>query len=172
MPYEPTRWLPDPMSPVSLPARGSMSLYVHKPHPHVPRDTNEAHRQEMASSSFNTRLAVWLTQHVGSMLCAYAFAGIGIGSLVGVFTGNALLAGVFGSLSSYFLQLVLLPILSVGANVLGRRQELQSDEMFRTSQRSFHDIEGIMHHLEAQDGELLRQTRMLERLEEGKVTKA
>ena len=128
---------------------------------HQPRNVNHVHRKEQEAAGFNTRVAVWLTKNVGTMQCAYVFAGIGIGSLVGVATGNVVLAAVFGSISSYFLQLVLLPILSVGQNVLGRHQELQADEMFKTSQRSFNDIEEIMAHLSAQDEELLRQTRLL-----------
>jgi hypothetical protein len=51
------------------------------------------------------------------MWCAYVFSVIGVGSLVGVFTGNALLALAFGGISSYFIQLVLLPVIMVGQNV-------------------------------------------------------
>jgi hypothetical protein len=137
------------------------ALYQHTAHPHRPRNVNHVHQREQEAAGFNTRIAVWLTKNVGTMQCAYVFAGIGIGSLVGVATNNVVLAAVFGSLSSYFLQLVLLPILSVGQNVLGRHQELQADEMFKTSQRSFHDIEEIMAHLSAQDDELLKHTKLL-----------
>jgi hypothetical protein len=140
------------------------ALYHHTAHTRPPRNVNSVHRKEQEAAGFNTHFAVWLTKHVGTMTCAYLFAGIGIGSLVGVAANNVFLAAVFGSLSSYFLQLVLLPILSVGQNVLGRRQELQADEMFETSQRTFHDILEIMAHLSAQDAELLKQTRLLVRL--------
>jgi hypothetical protein len=151
----------EPEAPTTAP--GS-ALYQHSAYRHQPRNVNQLHRKEQETAGFNTRVAVWLTKNVGTMQCAYLFAGIGIGSLVGVATNNVVLAAVFGSLSSYFLQLVLLPILSVGQNVLGRHQELQSDEMFKTSQRSFHDIEEIMAHLSAQDAELLKQTTLLVRL--------
>lgn len=154
------RSVPEPEAVAPAPAPGS-ALYRHSAHMHQPRNVNHVHRKEQEAAGFNTRVAVWLTKNVGTMQCAYVFAGIGIGSLVGVATGNVVLAAVFGSISSYFLQLVLLPILSVGQNVLGRHQELQADEMFKTSQRSFNDIEEIMAHLSAQDEELLRQTRLL-----------
>jgi hypothetical protein len=152
---------PEPEAPT--PVAGS-ALYQHSAHAHQPRNINRVHRKEQENAGFNTRAAVWLTRNIGTMTCAYVFAGIGIGSLVGVFTNNVFLAALFGSVSSYFLQLVLLPILSVGQNVLGRHQELQADEMFKTSQQSFHDIEEIMQHLSAQDDELLKQTRLLVRL--------
>ncbi|MGO8949936.1 MAG: hypothetical protein ACLQUY_20230 [Ktedonobacterales bacterium] len=157
---------PEPQAPATMP--GS-PLYQHTAHRQRPRDVNHLHRTEQQTAGFNTRVAVWLTKNVGTMQCAYLFAGIGIGSLVGVATNNVVLAAVFGSLSSYFLQLVLLPILSVGQNVLGRHQELQSDEMFKTSQRSFHDIEEIMAHLSAQDAELLKHTTLLLQLCGGPV---
>ncbi|MBF6588916.1 MAG: hypothetical protein IVW57_00110 [Ktedonobacterales bacterium] len=146
-------------------SHSSKPLYTHAPHAHTPRNINTIQQAEHAqSASFNTRVAVLLTRNVGTMQTAYLFAAIGIGSLIGVFTGNAFLAALFGSISSYFLQLVLLPILSVGQNVLSRHQELQADEMFATSQHSFHDIEQMMRHLDAQDAELLKQTAMLQRL--------
>lgn len=152
---------PGDPEPEASPAAPGSALYQHSAHRRQPRDVNRVHRREQETAGFNTRVAVWLTKNVGTMQCAYLFAGIGIGSLVGVATNNVVLAAVFGSLSSYFLQLVLLPILSVGQNVLGRHQELQADEMFKTSQRSFHDIEEIMAHLSAQDAELLKQTTLL-----------
>jgi hypothetical protein len=129
------------------------ALYTHTAHPHTPRNVNEQHKAER--TGLNQRIAVWLTTHTGSMLCAYIFAGIGVGSLVGVFTNNLFLAALFGSVSSYFLQLVLLPILAVGTAVLSRHSELQANEMFATSQHSFADIEQIAAHLTAQDAKIL-----------------
>ena len=150
-------------SPVKAhPHRHTMVLFHREPHQHQPRNVNEVQKAEQ--QGFNTRLAVWLTRNVGTMACAYLFAVIGISGLVGAFTNNASLVLIFGSISSYFLQLVLLPVILVGGNVLNRHQELQSEETFQTSQHSFHDIEQIMLHLCAQDAELLRQAKMLEHL--------
>lgn len=140
------------------------ALFHHEPHPHQPRNVNQLHAAEQAAEGFNTRLAVGLTRYTGTMWTAYVFAGIGIGSLVGVFTNNVFLALLFGSISSYFLQLVLLPIIMTGQNVLGRKAELQSDEAFKTTMSTYHDIEQIMQHLCAQDAEILRQSRMITHL--------
>ncbi len=136
-------------------------LFQHIPHHYQPRNVNQLHEAELAEKGFNTKLAVALTRYTGTMWTAYLFAGIGIGSLVGVFTNNVFLALLFGSISSYFLQLVLLPIIMTGQNVLGRKAELQADEAFKTTMSTYHDIEQIMKHLCAQDAELLRQTKML-----------
>lgn len=159
------------------------TLYRHEPHPHTPQNVNErlaetsarhaarSARDHGATPSWrlriaaaNERIAVWLTKHTGTMLCAYLFAGIGIGSLVGVFTNNTVLAAICGSLSSYFLQLVLLPVLAVGSNVLSRHAELQADEQFHATQRTLHESQQTVKHLDAQDVELLRQTAMIARL--------
>jgi uncharacterized membrane protein len=136
-------------------------LFHHEPHQHQPRNVNQQHAAEQAGEGFNTRLAVALTKYTGTMWTAYLFAGIGIGSLVGVFTNSVFLALLFGSISSYFLQLVLLPIIMTGQNVLGRKAELQADEQFHTTMSTYHDIEQIMQHLSAQDAELLRHAHML-----------
>src|SRR5215831_1045070 len=80
-------------------------LFRHDPHQHQPRNVNEVQKAEQ--QGFNTRLAVWLTRNVGTMACAYLFAVIGIAGLIGAFTNNVTLVLIFGSISSYFLQLVL-----------------------------------------------------------------
>jgi uncharacterized membrane protein len=137
-------------------------LFHHEPRQHQPRNVNEVQAAERLS--FNDRVAVWVAANVGTMICAYVFAFIGVASLVGVLTNNTLLALISGSLSSYFLQLVLLPIIMVGQNVQSRHSELQADEAFKTTMSTYHDIEQIMQHLAAQDSELLRHARMLEDL--------
>ncbi len=156
----------------------NQSLYTRAYHPHTPRNANERQRTERREkiarhggwrsrlAEVNQRAAVWLTKHTGTMTCAYIFAGIGIGSLVGVFTNNTFLAALFGSISSYFLQLVLLPVLSVGQNVLSRHAEIQADEQYHATIRTLHDIEQVANHLDAQDQELLHQTELLKNLVE------
>ena len=76
---------------------------------------------------FNSRLAVLITKNVGTMWAAYIFAVIGIASLVGVVTGNMTLTFLAGGLSSYFLQLVLLPIIMVGQNVISASQDARAE---------------------------------------------
>ena len=139
----------------------SQKLYVHQPHEHQPRNVNEQHQAERLS--FNNRLAVFISKRVGSMACTYLFACIGIASLVGAVTQNALLALTFGALSSYFLQLVLLPLLALGTNILSRHSELMAEEQYQTTQKTYHDLEQLVRHLHAQDDVLLhlKQTQAL-----------
>lgn len=146
------------------PATTAQPLHIHTPRPHTVRNPNLVHakaRQQTGFAGFNARLAVLITRNVGSMQCAYLFACIGIGSLVGLVTGNVVVAAVFGSISSYFLQLVLLPIISVGQEQMSQHAEIQSEEQFRAVQNTEHDSEQMMAHLSAQDSELLKQTAEL-----------
>ena len=84
---------------------------------------------------FNAKLAVFLTNIVGSMWCAYVFAAI---SLLGL--GPALKPGgegIIAWIAQTFLQLVLLSVIMVGQNV----QSVASDAR---SQHTYDDTERIL----------------------------
>jgi hypothetical protein len=140
-----------------------MSLYKHQPHPHKPRNVNHAHKEEQANAGLNQRIAVAITKMTGTMFCAYIFALLALLGFpaLSVFF-SPLVAVYIVWVSQTFIQLCMLPILSVGQSVLGRKAELQADEQFATTQKSFHDIEQIMCHLDAQDKELIRQSKLIE----------
>ena len=67
---------------------------------------------------FNTMLAVKITRSVGTMWAAYLFTLISVGSAVAVITSNVFWTAVSVLISQTFLQLVLLPIIIVGQNVI------------------------------------------------------
>jgi len=137
-------------------------LFPHEPHQHQPRNVNLVHETEQAASGFNTRLAVALTKWVGTMWTAYVFVLLAIVGLLGLLNLlNPITFLLATWVSQQFLQLVLLPVILVGQNVLSRKAELQADEQFHTTMSTYHDIEQIMQHLSAQDAELLRHTKML-----------
>ena len=58
-------------------------------------------------------------------------------------------------------QLPLMIVIMVGQGLLGRKQELQSEEQYNTTMKTYHDIEQVLQHLSAQDDELLKQSHML-----------
>jgi hypothetical protein len=137
-------------------------LFQHTPFLHKPRNVNEQHKGELEASGFNTRIAVGLTKSVGTMWTAYSFAVLAIVGLLAIIGWLPPLVVVLVAwLSQTFLQLVFLPILSVGQNVLGRHAELMAEEEFHTTMNSYHAIEEIIQHLSAQDAELLKHTKML-----------
>jgi uncharacterized membrane protein len=129
---------------------------------HAPRNVNRVHEAEIAAAGFNTQLAVWLTEHVGTMWTAYIFAMLAI---IGLFAILGLLSPLVALLvawvSQTFIQLVLLPIIMVGQNVLGRKSELQADEAYRTTMKTYADIEAVMKHLDEQDGKILALDQLI-----------
>ena len=138
-------------------------LYRHPKHAYHPIPPTERSQKRAATLGWNERLAVFITKCTGTMWAAYAFACL---ALLGFPALSLLLGSVVAVyvvwLSQTFIQLTMLPILSVGQNVLSKHQEDQANEVFLTTERSFHDIEHIVKHLEAQDQELLKQTALLE----------
>ena len=137
-------------------------LFHHEPHQHQPRNVNLVHKEERAAGGFNEKVAIWLTKSVGTMWTAYLFALIavvGLFAILGVFT--PIVALLVAWASQTLIQLVLLPVIMVGQNVLGRKAEIQADEAFKTTMSTYHDIEQIMQHLSAQDAELLRHAHLL-----------
>jgi hypothetical protein len=80
-----------------------------------------------AIGEFNSRLAVSVTRGVGTMWAAYVFTLIAIGGGVAVVTGSAFWTAVSVLVSQTFLQLVLLPIIIVGQNVISASQDARAE---------------------------------------------
>src|SRR5262249_53343681 len=153
---------PAPVSLTTHHLRQLGSLFQHNPLTHKPRNVNVLHKAEQEAGGVNTRIAVALTKGVGTMWTAYSFAVlaiVGLLAILGLLPPLVALLVVWASQT--FIQLVMLPILSVGQNVLGRHAELMADEQFNTTMNSYHAVEEIMQHLSAQDAELLKHTHML-----------
>jgi len=101
---------------------------------HVPRlvQSREVHADVHGTSAvgqFNSRLAVLITKSVGTMWAAYLFVLIGLVSLpqaYRAFIHGDTVTGV-AWLSQSFLQLVLLPIIIVGQNVISASQDARAE---------------------------------------------
>jgi hypothetical protein len=131
-------------------------------------DSNDIRREIHGGSlvgRFNNRLALIITKLVGTMWAAYVFALIAFVSLpeaIKAFqAGNTVTA--VGWLSQSFLQLVLLPIIIVGQNVISAHQEARAETDHETL-LALHDIN--VHQLEI----LETQHHILEELEKRKAT--
>jgi hypothetical protein len=112
-----------------------------------------------AMGRFNTTLAVSITKSVGTMWAAYLFTLIAIGGGVAVVTQNAFLTALSVLISQTFLQLVLLPIIIVGQNVISASQDARAE--------ADHITLTTLHAINVQQLEILKQhRRMLERQEE------
>lgn len=133
-------------------------LYTHENHPHQPGSVSVAdvHEKIKSSDGLNTRIAVLLTKAVGTMWTAYIFALlaiVGLFGLLGLLNPFTFLLATW--VSQMFLQLVFLPILSVGQSVLGKHQELVTEETAKNTRALLHQIMQLAKHLNAQDEQLL-----------------
>jgi uncharacterized membrane protein len=133
-----------------------------KPKAHAP--TN-AYRKVQDSLTAQDRIAIVITGAIGTMYAVYTLALIMAGwILLQVVLGH----GAFDPYPFAFLlflgnivQLLLMPLLMVGQNLQGRHTEARAEEEFQTVTKIFHDMGQTMSHLDVQDGELVRQTRLL-----------
>jgi len=140
-----------------------MRMPKYTPHPHQPRNVNKLHKEQLAAAGINKRIAVGLTKRVGTMWTAYSFAVlaiIGLFAILGLLT--PVVAILVAWLSQTFIQLVLLPIIMVGQNVLGHHAELLAEEQYNTTKKTYADIESIMNHLDDQDASILKIVEKLE----------
>jgi hypothetical protein len=102
---------------------------------------------------FNTWLAVRVTNGVGTMWCAYAFAALALVSLpAAILSGNPVV--LVSWISQTFLQLVLLSIIIVGQNVLAAASDKRAEATYEDADAVLHTALQIQAHLAAQDAEL------------------
>ena len=127
-------------------------------HPrHHPENVNSKHQ---ASLGLQDKIAVGITAAIGTMYAVYLFAIIMAGWMFW-----QLRSGVpfdpypfaFLLFLGNIIQLLLMPLIMVGQNIQGRHTELRSDEEYKTTLSSYHDIEAIRE-------ELKQQSEMLEKL--------
>lgn len=137
-----------------------VTLYRHVPHPHLRRRAEQgpvtvagSRPRGSPAARFNTRAAVLVTRGVGTMWTAYAFTLLAFYGLPAALHGGP--AGFVQWASSQFIQLVLLPVILVGASVLAGATD-------RMAKRQFDDVEALIHgqseqaaHLAAQDEQIL-----------------
>ena len=107
---------------------------------------------------FNTRLAVMITRSVGTMWAAYVFTLIAFGGGVAVLTGNVFLTALSVLISQTFLQLVLLPVIMVGQNVISASQDARA-EADHITLTTLHSINVQQLKMLEQQREMLQQQR-------------
>jgi len=104
---------------------------------------------------FNAALAVHITNGVGTMWCAYAFAALSLVSLpAAIRSGDAVT--IVSWISQTFLQLVLLSIIIVGQNVLAAASDKRAEATYEDADAVLHTSVEIQRHLETQDAEIER----------------
>jgi hypothetical protein len=140
----------------------AVSLFDYVPHPHVtarksspPRTVGELH-----GLSFNGRLARLITEGVGTMWCAYVFGLLAIVALPQAIKGGALT--IVQWVSQTFLQLVLLSVIMVGQQVIGRASDERAINTYQDAEAVLHEAQQIQAHLAAQDAAIEALARRLD----------
>jgi hypothetical protein len=96
---------------------------------------------EKRENKFNQWLAIKITNVVGTMWCAYAFACLALISLPAAVRGGT--ATLISWIAQTFLQLVLLSIIMVGQNIAARKSDRQLDQTYRDSEELLKISDGI-----------------------------
>src|SRR5438270_8645670 len=104
---------------------------------HAPNSYLELRKQflrplEKRETRFNDWLAIKITKIVGTMWCAYAFAGLALISLPAAIRGGT--ATLISWIAQTFLQLVLLSIIMVGQNIATKKSDRQLEQPYRYSE--------------------------------------
>lgn len=128
--------------------------FQHVPHPHIaarkksgPPKTTDEH------VGFNGKVALILTTVVGTMWCAYAFAVLALVALPSALPGTPTggLLQMVQWVSQTFIQLVMLSVIMVGQNILGKASDKRAQMTYDDAEATFHDAEQIQAHLKEQD---------------------
>jgi hypothetical protein len=138
--------------------------FEHVPHPRI-RERAAAGPPKVADEHVggNGRIALVLTSAVGTMWCAYLFAIIALLVLPEAIQGGLLTSIQW--LSQTFIQLVMLSVIMVGQNILGRAQDRRAEMTYKDADATFHEAEQIQLHLAAQDDAINALLEKVESLE-------
>ena len=126
-------------------------FFTRSPHPLTMNRPKPPHVKDPLKTNFNGRLALWITNNVGTMWCAYIFAVIGITAIVASLANNTFLLLIVAAVSGYFLQLVLLPIIIVGQNLQSEAADRRSEQTYKDAEAILNECIQLQQHLEAQD---------------------
>ena len=126
-------------------------LFTRKPHEQLAPRPPHPKVKDPLHKNFNGRLALWITDHVGTMWCAYIFAVIGLIGIVASLTNNTTIVLIVASVSGYFLQLVLLPIIIVGQNLQSEASDRRAESTYKDAEAILNECVQLQAHLQAQD---------------------
>lgn len=147
-----------PASPHELPSREAAMAHV--PRLVTKHEVRAAVHGTGPLGRFNSRLAVIITRAIGTMWAAYLFALISLVSFpaaLHAFQTGDTVTGVTW-LSQSFIQLVLLPIIVVGQNVISTAQDARAEADHETL-TSLHTINVHQLKILEQQEEILQQLR-------------
>jgi len=140
--------------------------FKHESHPHIEeRKKARPPRLRDCSDGINGRIALVLTSAVGTMWCAYVFAILAL-----IVVPQAVHGGLLTFVqwvSQTFIQLVMLSVIMVGQNIMGRAADRRAEMTYKDAEATFHEAREIQKHLQEQDKAINAILERMERLEAG-----
>ncbi len=110
-----------------------MEKIQHTPDPRImERAKTGPHLIKHENVGLNGRLAVLITNLVGTMWCAYLFAAIALISLPAAIRGGT--AVLISWIAQTFLQLVLLSVIMVGQKVAAQASDKQAEQTYKDTE--------------------------------------
>ena len=107
--------------------------FPHIPHPRIlERQKDGPNLIENEHVGFNGRLAILITNSVGTMWCAYVFAALALVSLPEAIRGGT--APLIAWIAQTFLQLVLLSVIMVGQKVAAAASDKQALQTYQDAE--------------------------------------
>lgn len=135
------------------------------------RNVNSHHRARLTRIN---KLALWITENVGSM----GFFGMIFFWTIGWLSWNTLApvsvrfdpypAFVLWLFISNMIQIFLMPLIMVGQNLQSRHSEIRAEEDFAINKKSENEIEVILKHLENQNVMILEILDHMQQLKDKK----
>jgi ABC-type nickel/cobalt efflux system permease component RcnA len=127
----------------------------HTPHQQIAaRKTHGVHTTAREQTGFNGWLALQITNAVGTMWCAYAFAILALISLPDAIKAGT--AALIAWIAQTFLQLVLLSIIMVGQKVAAAASDKQALQTYKDAEALL-EISNDMHKLLKSNTELTEE---------------
>lgn len=131
------------------------------------RNVNQEHRESLTNLE---KLAVWITDHVGTMgffLIIFIWTIFWLTwNTFGPHKFDPAPAFVFWLFISNMIQIMLMPLIMIGQNLQSRHSELRADADFEVNRKSETEVETILGHLTRQN-ELILQ--ILDKLDNKKT---
>ena len=138
--------------------------FDHVPHPRIAeRKKSGPPRTRDEHVGFNGKFALGLTTAVGTMWCAYAFALLALVVLPDAIKGGTLT--LIQWVSQTFIQLVMLSVIMVGQNILGKASDKRAEMTYQDADATLHEAGQIQAHLKAQDDAMNAMLDKIGRLE-------
>ncbi|MDR3642659.1 MAG: DUF1003 domain-containing protein [Candidatus Doudnabacteria bacterium] len=129
------------------------------------RDVNAEHRQHLSKLE---RLAVWITDHIGTMgfiliIFCWTILWLSWNTLAPKAERfDPFPAFVLWLFISNMIQIFLMPLIMIGQNLQGRHAELRAQADFEVNTKAELEVEAILRHLENQNKLILEILRKLE----------